>query len=396
MSLRKKLVWLSVLYVAEGLPMGVYADLAPVFLRQQQAPLTLIGLLSLLGLPWSLKLLWSPLVDRFPFHRVWVSACLAIVALSLTFMAMHAQASGVVVVVAALAVLCLASATQDIAIDAYSIHLVGRGEEGMANGVRLAAYRVALIASGGGAMLLVRPWGWGAAFAAMAGAAALLAVCAAASPRVTVVRDPNARAWAAALWHWVRRPGARSVFLFALVYKLGDASMGPMIKPFWVDRGLSTDEIALVSTTAGALATIAGSLVGGWYTSRAGIVRALWVLGLAQALSNLGYAVAAGAAAGRLGIYAASVTESFCGGLGSAAFLAFLMRACERERAATEYALLSALFSSARLFAGAPSGYFTQTMGYGWYFAFTTLLALPGLLLIRRIAPWAGEEGKPT
>ncbi len=372
--------------------MGVYADVVPVFLRQQQASLAVIGLLSLLGLPWSLKLLWSPLVDRFPRYQRWIVGCLAVVTVSLVVLAQNADGGGLPVVLVALGLLCLASATQDIAIDAYSIQLVARGEEGMANGVRLAAYRVALIAAGGGAMLLVRPYGWAVTFAAIAAVTLLLAATIAASPRVAVPHNASTRAWAAALWRWLRRPGALSVFAFALVYKLGDASMGPMIKPFWVDRGLSTDEIAIVSTTMGALATIAGSLAGGWYTSRAGILRALWVLGLAQALSNLGYAAAAGLEVGRAGIYAASVTESFCGGLGSAAFLAFLMRACERERAATEYALLSALFSSARLFAGAPSGYFAEAMGYAGYFGFTAALALPGLLLIPRLAPWTAEE----
>lgn len=372
--------------------MGVYADVVPVFLRQEQASLTMIGLLSLFGLPWSLKLLWSPLVDRFPSFQRWIVTCLVVVAAALALMALGATNQKVSLVVAALALLCVASATQDIAIDAYSIHIVHRGEEGWANGVRLAAYRVALIVSGGGAMLLVRPFGWTITFGVLAIGALVIACTVVWSPRVPRETEPSARAWAAALRKWLRRPGAPLVFLFALVYKLGDASMGPMIKPFWVDQGLSTDEIAIVSTTVGALATIAGSLVGGWYTSRAGILRALWVLGWMQALSNLGYATAAGFHLGRWGIYAASITESFCGGLGSAAFLAFLMRACERQNAATEYALLSALFSSARLLAGAPSGYLAHTMGYAPYFALTTAFALPGLLLISYLRAWAQEE----
>ena len=163
--------------------MGVYADVVPVFLRQQQASLAMIGLLSLLGLPWSLKLFWSPLVDRFPRFQRWIVACLSLVTVALAVMAWGAAQSAPAVVVGALAVLCLASATQDIAIDAYSIHIVRRGEEGWANGVRLAAYRVALIASGGGAMLLVRPFGWSTTFAATAGAATWPQAEQAAAPR---------------------------------------------------------------------------------------------------------------------------------------------------------------------------------------------------------------------
>ena len=124
--------------------------------------------------------------------------------------------------------------------------------------------------------------------------------------------------------------------------------MGPMVKPFWIDRGLSVTEIGLVSTTLGVALSILGALCGGAFTSRFGVFRGLWVLGLAQAFSNLGYAAAAATDSGRAGIYAASAVESFSGGLGTAAFLAFLMRACQKEQAATQYALLSALFNLTR------------------------------------------------
>jgi PAT family beta-lactamase induction signal transducer AmpG len=191
---------------------------------------------------------------------------------------------------------------------------------------------------------------------------------------------------------WLLRPGAPLVFLFVLTYKLGDSAMGPMVKPFWVDRGLSVEEIGLISTTLGVVASIAGALAGGVLTSRWGIVTALWRLGLLQAFSNLGYAAVAGFGLGRPSIYAASLVESFTGGLGTAAFLAFLMRICDKQRAATEYALLSAIFGLTRIIAGGLSGVGTTWFGYAIYFSITFVLAFPALALLPWIRPWADAE----
>jgi PAT family beta-lactamase induction signal transducer AmpG len=176
-----------------------------------------------------------------------------------------------------------------------------------------------------------------------------------------------------------------------LLYKLGERALGPMVKPFWVDRGLSLGEIALVSTTLGVAASVAGALVGGAYTSRRGIFRGLWVLGLVQAASHLGYATAAWTGAGRHAIYAASLLESFCAGLGTAAFLAFLMNICEKRQAATQYALLSALFNLGGTAVGSLSGVGVTQLGYGTYFAFTALLALPAFALLPWVRRWIVE-----
>ena len=191
--------------------------------------------------------------------------------------------------------------------------------------------------------------------------------------------------WARTFRAWIARPGAFGVFLFVLLYKLGDTAMGPMVKPFWVDRGLRLEEIALISSTFGVGMSIAGALTGGVLTSRWGIFRALWILGLLQALSNLGYATVAWTGAGRGGIYAASLIESFTGGLGTAAFLAFLMNICDKQQAATQYALLSAVFNLSGTLAGSISGFGATRLGYGTYFALTFALALPAYALL----PWA-------
>jgi PAT family beta-lactamase induction signal transducer AmpG len=285
MPLRRKLLWIALLYFAEGLPFGIVKEVVPVYLKVSGVSLTEIGMASLLGLPWTLKILWSPLVDRFGERRLWIAACLASLAISTSLVPVFpVPSAGLWLVLLAITV---GSATQDIAIDAYTISLVDPGEEGDANGVRVSAARVALIASGGG-LVLVAPWvGWGTAFVAAAVVFAALAAVSWAAPRLVVPAEER-RHWLVAMRRWLLRRGAWAVFLFVFAYKLCDAAMGPMIKPFWIDRGLGVAEIGLVSTTVGIVATIVGAVVGGRLTSRWGILRALLALGVVQALSNLG------------------------------------------------------------------------------------------------------------
>jgi len=235
--------------------------------------------------------------------------------------------------------------------------------------------------------------GWGAVFTTAALILFALGAVVSRAPMIAV-ESTAPPPWLPTFRAWLARPGAIGVFLFVLTYKLGDASMGPMVKPFWIDRGLSVTEIGLVSTTLGVALSILGALCGGAFTSRFGVFRGLWVLGLAQAFSNLGYAAAAATDSGRAGIYAASAVESFSGGLGTAAFLAFLMRACQKEQAATQYALLSALFNLTRTVANMASGFGAERLGYAAFFAFTFALSFPAYLLLPWVRVWSEGAGE--
>lgn len=379
------------LYFAEGFPFGLVVDNVPVYFRAHGVSLEAIGMLSVLGLPWSLKVFWAPLVDRFGERRHWITGALAVMTVATASIPLADPSAPGTVLFALLLALTIASATQDIAIDAYTIGLLAPGEEGVANGVRVSAYRAALVIGGGALVYFADLIGWPPLFWAAAAILAALAVVTWFAPPVAVRRQPAA-AWWRALLAWLTRPGAAAVLLFILVYKVGDASMGPMVKPFWLDRGLSLKEIGFVSTTLGVAASVAGALAGGAFTSRVGIFRALWVLGLLQAVSNLGYAAVAATHGGRIAIYAASLLESFTGGLGTAAFLAFLMHVCERDQAATQYALLSALFGFTRSIAGAASGLGASRLGYAAYFAATFVLALPAYALLPSIRPWIHDR----
>jgi PAT family beta-lactamase induction signal transducer AmpG len=391
MTLRRKLGWVALLYLAEGFPFGLAIDNLPVYFRVHGVSLAEIGLLSILGLPWTLKVFWSPAIDRFGERRHWITAALLVMAVATLAIPLADPRTPGAFLWTVLLVLTIASATQDIAIDAYTIGLLAPGEEGVANGVRVAAYRAALILSGGALVVLAAWIGWTPVFWIAAAIFAALAAAAWRAPAVPHVRQPAA-AWLRDLRAWLTRPGALFVLAFVLLYKLGDASMGPMVKPFWLDSGLTVEEVGAVSTTVGVAASVLGALAGGVFTSRFGIFAGLWVLGLAQALSNLGYAGAAALGGGRAAIYGASVIESFTGGLGTAAFLAFLMHVCEREQAATQYALLSALFGLTRSLAGAASGIAATRLGYAPYFALTFALAFPAYALLPWVRTWIHDR----
>jgi PAT family beta-lactamase induction signal transducer AmpG len=169
--------------------------------------------------------------------------------------------------------------------------------------------------------------------------------------------------------------------------------MGPMVGPFLVDRGLLDEEIAVINGAFGVGATILGAIVGGIGVARFGIGRSLYATGIFALASNLGYAAAAGfPESGRAGIYGASMMESFTAGLAGAAFLSYLMRICEKEHAAVQYALLTAVYALAGSLIGLPSGWLTERIGYAAYFALTAALALPAFALLPQARVWIGED----
>ncbi len=501
--------WVALLYFSEGLPLGLFYDLFPVHMRQAGVGPAEIGLLSLLGLAWTVKFLWAPLIDAWRGHRVWIAAANLGMAGVLATLAMQPDALGAGatwpwVLLAGFTVL---SATNDIATDGYTIEQLSQGKYGVANGLRIGFYRVGMLAAGG--MLVVAGWwgtpgepnwqaayGVGAALLLTNGFLALLAppsrprplppvaaaggapldatwasewtrlrrhpvwlmalglvilglvwpvfgpvakallphalgagwqaladalsavgtvsgtwwfkgavpvglMLAGSSLMVAAARQPGASAMAQGpvFGAWVSllgRQGMVPVLLFILLFKLGDAAMGFMVKPFWVDAGFTPAQIGLVSVNVGLGLSIAGGLVGGWYVDRAGIFKGLWVLGLAQALSNLGYAAAAWlvpqVVAGtpvsmdhQLVVYGASALESFTGGLGTGAFLAFLMAITDKSRPTTEYAILSSIFAFSRAVAGWAGGLGVEHMGYAVFFLLTFGLSFPAYMLLPQV-----------
>jgi PAT family beta-lactamase induction signal transducer AmpG len=376
--------WIGALSFASGLPYFFFTETVPVWLAVSGMTIGALGFTSSSAtLPWVLKFLWAPLVDRLGTRRLWIRICLGLLAAVTAVLAgadpvRHAgQLAAVLLLYVAL------SATQDIAIDAYTIDTTHGRELGVANSVRIGAYRAASFVSSALLVWIAGRSGWHTAFLAGAGLFAGLAVA-------TLVLPSPSRATAhpASLGEPIRallaRPGIWWVVGFALLFKLDISAMEWMTKPFWVASGFSLEQIATL-TTGRLLATLGGAALGGVIASRIGIFHALWSLGMVQLLSSLGYAAAAASGAGKSAIVGAALFENFAAGLGTAAFLAFLMSVCERRYAATQFALLSAVFALSRMLVGLPSGTMVEHLGYARYFFLTFLMGLPAYLLLPRI-----------
>lgn len=371
----------AILYFSQGLPFGIVYETLNLYAAVEGVSLTDIGLLQAVGLAWTLKVFWAPLVDLVGTYRMWIFGALVVIAGCIAAFSIVPPGSGAFFAVAAL--LAVASATQDIATDALTIRITPRELLGIVNSARVAAYRAAIIVASGGVALIADQAGWPMAFVITALLPLVLLLLIAVSvPRETegeVVRELNP---VAALLLWLMRPGSLMLLVVILLYRLGDSAITPMLRPYWVGRGFSATEVANVTTTLGMICTIAGAIAGGAFVTRFGIFRGLMTLGVAQMLSNVCYAFVAMAGGTRASLYGATVVESFTNGLGVAAFLSFLMFVCDKQNAATEYAALSAVFAISRTMAAAVSGYFAQRMGFAPYFWLTAALALPGLALL--------------
>ncbi len=386
----------TALYFSEGLPFGIVKELAPLYLRFHHVDLATIGLASGVSAAWTLKVFWAPLIDSFGSYRRWIAGALCGIIASLAAIALLASRVTPAFYVF-LGVLAFASAPQDIAVDALTIRVTPGEFLGPVNSIRVTAYRAALMV-GGGALAALGGWaGWRIAFGGAAAIALVILLFTIALPddRGASVERKH---FLDDLLHWMRRPRAGLLLLVVFLYRLGEFAIVTMIKPYWVDRGYSAEEIGAITSVVGVIVSVAGVIIGGWVVARIWLYAGLLWLGAAQILSNVGYAVVATIAAGRWAIYAAAILENLGYGAGVAAFLAFLMAICDRERAATEYALLSAAFGLTGALMGTVSGYIAQYAGYPVYFWLTVLLGIPVLFLlphIRSVIP-SREDGEES
>jgi len=399
--MKKKLGVVALLYFIQGAPAAILWEVLPVYFRLHGVSLRAIGGLRLLELPYSLKVFWSPLVHRYGDRRVWVLGCMLGIAVVLMALPFTDVAAVGLIVLLLILLLTTFSATQDVAIDSYSVGLINRDEEGPANGVRASAYRVALVVAGGGLVFLATVLQWNSLFMLAGIAFVLLGFAALRVPRLSLP-DEAREHWLKGFVGWAGTWRVIPLVLFVLTYKLGEFAIGPMVKPFWVDYGKSiwpveedlVFQIGVFPTTFGIVLSVAGALMGGAFISRFGIFHGVWLLGLLQAGSNLGYSLVEWFNLGRFGLYGASMFESLSGGLGTAAFLAFLMNVCQKEHATVQYAFLSSIFSLTGRLIGGISGLGAEKYGYGDYFALTFLLSLPAYFLLPWVKHWIHEDEK--
>ncbi len=381
---------------SSGLPLYVLITLVPAWLREEGVDLTTLGLLSLVGLPYTWKFLWAPVLDRYslgPLGRRRGWALLLQLGLALAIGALGslvgpAQLGAVVALCVAVAFL---SATQDIVLDAWRRELLPDAELGLGTGLFVNAYRAAQLVPGSLALVLADHQPWSTVFPVVACFLAVGALGSVLAPDPEVEAPP--RSLSEAVWLPLQELWGRGRALIPLagvlvLYKLGDALSTALITPFWLDVGFDKTTIGAVARPVGLGFTVLGGLVGGLWMTRLGIDRALWIFGAVQALGTFGYALLALAGPDVRVLAAAVAVDDLGQGLGATALVAWAQRNTDRRFSATQYALFSSIVALPRTVLGSATGWMVEAVGWPWFFVGCTLLALPGFVVLSWVAPW--------
>ncbi|HJW73741.1 MAG TPA: MFS transporter [Geothrix sp.] len=396
---------LLLLGFASGLPLFLTGSTLKAWMTDEKLSLATIGLFSFVTLPYSLKVFWAPFLDRFSLpglgrRRGWMLVMQAGMAFALARLALtrpHLDLLRVVVLALAVAV---TSATFDIAVDAWRAEALDQKHLGLGNSIHIAAYRVAMLVSGGLALILADKLGWRATYLAMAGLTVLGMIGTwMAENTDAVARAPRTlrEAISGPLKDLLQRRGIAYLLAFAVFYKLGDWLAESMTIPFLLrGMGFTKTEIGFVQKTTAMVAIILGGLLGGWMLTRMSLRKALWICGFVQAGSILGFWTISLLGRHLPLLVAANTLENLAYGMGGSAFAALLMGACNRSYTGTQYALFSALMALPRtLFAGL-TGFMADWYGWKLYFPICAAAAIPGLLLLLLWDKWGLPENPKT
>ncbi|SVB43253.1 uncharacterized protein METZ01_LOCUS196107 [marine metagenome] len=381
----------TLLGFASGLPLALTGGTLQAWMAVEGVDLKTIGLFSLVGLPYALKFFWAPLLDRFtlPFlgrRRGWILVT-QFALMGLIFLLSLTSPKNTPWLVALLALLLtFTSASQDIVIDAYRADVLREKERGLGAAVSVTGYRIAMLTSGALALILVDPLGWRLTYMLMAGLMFIGTMATFIGPEPEdAVRPPRSlkEAISGPLTEFFDRPAAWAFIALIILYKIGDAFAGSLTTAFLIrGPGFSVGEVGAINKGLGLIATIFGALFGGVLLARLGLYRSLMAFGILQAISNLSFMALAYVGKVYSVMVVAIAFENLAGGMGTAAFVAFLIALCDHRFTATQFALLSALASLGRIFVGPPSGFLSQEVGWVAFFFITFLAALPGLALL--------------
>ncbi|KXP07898.1 MFS transporter [Tsukamurella pseudospumae] len=398
------LVLLTGLYFAQGLPFGFFTQAIPVLLRDAGLSLTAISLTSFLYLPWGIKFLWAPAVDRIGTRRQWLLATQlgsAGVAFALAATDLAGSLRWLFVAIAAINLL---SATQDIATDGLTVRLLGPRERGLGNGIQTGAYRLGMIAGGGGLLWIYADGGWRVLLLTLGGLILLCTVPVAFLARETPPDGPPSTALpgppgglSTAWWHRLRRPGVIALIALLAAYKFGNAMVSAIAGPFLHDTGLNLKEIALVSGALSSAGALVGSALGGWWAFRYGRRAALIGGGVSQTVAIGLYVAAAIGLGGFPMVVAANLTEHVFGGAATVALFTLMMDASEHEHAGADYTLLACAVVAAQGAAGFAGGVSGDLLGYAATFGIG--MALSGIgcwVFVRALDRGSGPRSLTT
>ena len=390
---------------ASGLPLYILIQLVPAWLRSEGVGLAEIGFFSLIGFPYTWKFIWSPIMDRYtlPFlgrRRGWMLVTQLALAFSIAAMGYLEPKFSIWAIAYLAAAVAFFSASQDVVLDAYRRELLPDVELGLGNAVHVQAYRLAGLVPGSLALILSDHLPWHTVFVIVAAfmiVGIILTLSISEPHRHPAAPRSLQEAIVEPFREFIGREGIRNAMLvlaFLFLYKLGDNMATALQTPFYIDLGFTRTEIGTVAKFASLIAAIVGGMAGGLVMVKLSINRALWLFGVVQVVSILGFAMLSVVGDNLWMLGAATAFEYLGVGLGSAALIAFMARSTNPAFAATQFALFSALVSVPRIFANATTGLIVEQIGWTNFFLLCTALAVPGMLLLIRVAPWNEEAAE--
>ncbi len=374
-----------------GVPLLLTLSVLQAWMKEAGVDLGTIGLFSLVGLPYTLKFLWSPILDRFSLplfgrRRGWLLLFQILLMLAIAGLGLTNPAENPWLVAGAAFLVTFFSASQDIVVDAYRREDLSDNELGLGSSLYVNGYRVGMLLAGSGGLILADHFSFGQVYLMMA-ASLLVGIATTLLCREPEVAEGTPKTFREAVIQpfveYFSRDGALLILLFILFYKVGDQMATTMTTPFYLDLGFTKTQIGAIAKLFGFWATIGGGLSGGILMLQLGIFRSLLIFGVFQAVSTLSFSILAIVGYNLPGLAIAIGLENFTGGMGTAAYVAYMASITNKKFTATQYALLSSLMGIPRVLASAPTGFMAEHMGWPWFFLSCSLIALPGLLFLR-------------
>lgn len=376
-----------------GLPLLLTISLLQAWMKDEGVDLTVIGMMALVGLPYTVKFLWAPFLDRFvpPFlgrRRGWLLTAQVALIFSILGLALTDPGNHPWMVAVAAFLVTFFSASQDIVVDAYRREDLPDEELGLGSSLYVNGYRVGMLLASGGGLIMADYMPFSLVYVIMAACVlpGVITTLLAPEPEVPAGTPKNMKeAVFDPLIEYFSRRGAIWMLAFILFYKIGDTMASAMTTPFYLDIGFSKTEIGAIVKLFGFWATVAGSLTGGVLMLRLGINRSLWVFGVLQALSTAGFALLARIGYSIPALSGVIAFENLSSGMGTSAFIAFIGSITNKRFTATQYALLTSLIGVPRVLASAPTGFLAKNLGWEVFFIVCTIIAVPGLLLLLKL-----------
>lgn len=388
---------------SSGLPLYVLFTLVPGWLRSEHVDLKQIGLFALITFPYTWKFLWSPLMDRFSVpllgrRRGWMLITQSALLFAIGHLGTLSPATDLRIIAALAAIIALLSASQDIVLDAYRREILQDAELGLGTAVYVNAYKISSLVPGSLALILADHFDWWTVYAITASfmIPGLVMTLLVTEPEVPAGAPRTLRAAVVEPFQdFIERFGWRDALLvlaFIFLFKLGDSMATALATPFYIDMGFSKSEIGLIAKNAGLWPSVIGGVLGGVWMVKLGINRSLWIFGLAQAVSILGFAMLTQLPHDRIALALVIGMESLGVGLGTAAFTTFIAHTTNPRYTATQFALFTSLAAVPRTLINATTGWIVQHTGWFDFFLLCTVLAVPGMVLLWWVAPWSSDR----